>query len=111
MDAFLIQIFLAIIGWWLFQSRRSKQRKSVQSVSLEMTTDILEEVPPAVSQEGKKKESMCTVKETKSEVKKTVQPVLQSGKEDSSYSAVPFRSVSDARRAFIYSEIFHRKYD
>lgn len=120
MDVFQILIFLGIICLGLYQTRKQTQkktaqqkvvRKTVPADTFPKTEEAVEEVrmtPPPTSW---KKRAEHFVKPAKQPRKETKQVPLQAEKSEENCSEYAFRTPSDARRAFIYSEIFRRKYD
>lgn len=125
MDVFQILIFLVVIGLGVFKAARKKQpqttrrrvvRKSVPADSFPMDRED-EEEPMAVEVQmtpspevRKAKHSVRQERTARKEgkEKRVPGPVKASEEKPSEYA---FRTPSDARRAFIYSEIFRRKYD
>lgn len=76
-----------------------------------MEEAIPEEVRMAPPPEARKKKKKHSVKQEKQPEKEQKQVPLQTEKPEEDRSEYAFRTPSDARRAFIYSEIFRRKYD
>lgn len=126
MDVFQILIFLVIIGVGLFKTLRKQQSQTthrkvrrktvpVNPFPLEEEMPEKEDMPEKVqmtpSPEVRKKKH--TLKQGKQRRKESPEkPVPVQGKPSEEHpSGYAFRTPSDARRAFIYSEIFRRKYD
>ena len=94
MDVIQILVFLGIIGWGLFQARTQKQKKPKR-------VKTVRPVP-----EARKKRRYTSAKPSTSN-----EQVLNVPKKEEQKPEIAFRNAADARRAFIYSEIFRRKYD
>lgn len=118
MDVLQILIFLGFICLGFYQTVRKKQpksarrkvvRKFVPADFFPMEEAIPEEVRMAPPPETRKKKR--SVKQEKQPEKEQKQVSLQTEKPEEDCSEYAFRTPSDARRAFIYSEIFCRKYD
>lgn len=118
MDVLQILIFLGFICLGFYQTMRKKQpksarrkvvRKFVPADFFPMEEAIPEEVRMAPPPETRKKKR--SVKQEKQLEKEQKQVSLQTEKPEEDRSEYAFRTPSDARRAFIYSEIFCRKYD
>lgn len=126
MDVFQILIFLVIIGVGLFKTLRKQQsqtthrkvrRKTVPVNPFPVEEEIPEEeeMPEKVqmtpSPEVRKKKHV--LKQEKQRKKESPEKLVSvQGKPSEEHpSEYAFRTPSDARRAFIYSEIFRRKYD
>lgn len=118
MDVLQILIFLGFICLEFYQTMRKKQpksarrkvvRKFVPADFFPMEEAIPEEVRMAPPPETRKKKR--SVKQEKQPEKEQKQVSLQTEKPEEDRSEYAFRTPSDARRAFIYSEIFCRKYD
>lgn len=125
MDVFQILIFLVIIGVGLFKTlrkqqaqttRRKVERKAVPVNPFPVDREY-EEKPMAVevqmtpsSEVRKKKHVQKQEKQRRKERQEKPVPVQEKSSEEHS-SGYAFRTPSEARRAFIYSEIFRRKYD
>lgn len=125
MDVFQILIFLVVIGLGVFKAARKNRlqtirrrvvRKSVPADSFPVDKED-EGEPMAVEMQmtpspevGKAKHSVRQERPARKEgkEKRVPGPVKASEEKLSEYA---FRTPSDARRAFIYSEIFRRKYD
>lgn len=115
MDIVQILVFLGIIGWGLFQARiqKQKQPKRVKAVkpippaaSFSVEEEVPEEVIPAPVPEARKKRRYTSAKPSTPK-----EQALNVPKKEEQKPEIAFRNAADARRAFIYSEIFHRKYD
>ncbi|CDD47914.1 putative uncharacterized protein [Bacteroides sp. CAG:875] len=120
MDVLQILIFLGFICLGFYQTMRKKQpksarrkvvRKFVPADFFPMEEAIPEEVRMAPPPEARKKKKKHSVKQEKQPEKEQKQVPLQTEKPEEDRSEYAFRTPSDARRAFIYSEIFRRKYD
>lgn len=126
MDVFQILIFLVIIGVGLFKTLQKQQsqtthrkvrRKTVPVNPFPLEEEIREEeeMPEKVQmtptpEVRKKKHVLKQEKQRKKESPE--KPVSVQGKPSEEHpSEYALRTPSDARRAFIYSEIFRRKYD
>lgn len=119
MDVFQILIFLAIIGLGLFkakqrgQSQKTRRRVVRKTVPvdpfpMDAEEDVPEEVRMTPPPEVQRKKHVEKPKRKESKEKQVPVKGQQPKKERSDYA---FHTPSDARRAFIYSEIFRRKYD
>lgn len=115
MDVIQILVFLGIIGWGFFQARTQKQKKPKRvkivrqtppAASFSVEEEIPEEVIPAPVPEARKKRRYTSAKPSTSN-----EQVLNVPKKEEQKPEIAFRNAADARRAFIYSEIFRRKYD
>lgn len=115
MDIIQVLVFLGIIGWGLFQARTQKQKKPKRAeavrqappaASFSVEEEIPEEVIPAPVPEARKKRRYTSVKPSTSK-----EQALNVPKKEEQKPEIAFRNAADARRAFIYSEIFRRKYD
>lgn len=116
MDVIQILVFLGIIGWGLFQARTQKQKKPkrVKTVRqappaasfFSVEEEVPEEVISAPVPEARKKRRYTSAKPSTPK-----EQVLNVPKKEEQKSEIAFRNAADARRAFIYSEIFRRKYD
>lgn len=118
MDVIQILVFLGIIGWGLFQARTQKQKKpkrvkTVRQASPaasfsveEVEEEVPEEVIPAPVPEARKKRRYTSAKPSTPK-----EQALNVPKKEEQKPEIVFRNAADARRAFIYSEIFRRKYD
>lgn len=120
MDVIQILVFLGIIGWGLFQGRTQKQKKPKRvktvrqappaaSFSVEEEVpeeEVPEEVISAPVPEARKKRRYTSAKPSTPKEQALNVPKKEEQKPD-----IAFRNAADARRAFIYSEIFSRKYD
>ncbi|HJF81196.1 hypothetical protein [Phocaeicola plebeius] len=115
MDVIQILVFLGIIGWGLFQARTQKQKKPKRvktvrqtppAASFSVEEEVLEEVIPAPVPEARKKRRYTSAKPSTPK-----EQVLNVPKKEEQKPEIAFRNAADARRAFIYSEIFRRKYD
>ena len=115
MDVIQILVFLGIIGWGLFQARTQKQKKPKRvkivrqtppAASFSVEEEVLEEVIPAPVPEARKKRRYTSAKPSTSK-----EQALNVPKKEEQKPEIAFRNAADARRAFIYSEIFRRKYD
>lgn len=115
MDVIQILVFLGIIGWGLFQARTQKQKKPkrVKTVrqappapSFSVEEEVPEEVIPTLVPEARKKRRYTSAKPSTPK-----EQVLNVPKKEEQKPEIAFRNAADARRAFIYSEIFRRKYD
>ncbi len=126
MDVFQILIFLVIIGVGLFKTLRKRQLQTTRRKVVRKTVpvnpfpleeempekeDMPEKVQMTPSPEVRKKKHV--LKQEKQRRKESPEkPVPVQGKPSEEHpSGYAFRTPSDARRAFIYSEIFRRKYD
>lgn len=121
MDVFQILIFLGIICLGLYQTRKQAQQKTAQKKVVRKTVsadafpkaeEALEEVrmtPPPTGRKKKRAEHFA--KQVKQPPKERKRTPVQAEKPEEKPSDYAFRTPSDARRAFIYSEIFRRKYD
>lgn len=109
--------FWDLYAWdFIRQCGRSNRSRSPQSGEkirsgrfFPMEEAIPEEVRMAPPPETRKKKR--SVKQEKQPEKEQKQVSLQTEKPEEDRSEYAFRTPSDARRAFIYSEIFRRKYD
>lgn len=132
MDVFQILIFLVIIGVGLFKTLRKRQLQTTRRKVVRKTVPVN---PFPLEEEMPEKEEMPEEEEMPEKVQMTPSPEVRKKKhvlkqekqrkKESSEKPVPvqgkpseehpsgyaFRTPSDARRAFIYSEIFRRKYD
>lgn len=115
MDVIQILVFLGIVVWGLFQARAQKQKKPKRiktvmqtppAASFSMEKEISEEVIPSPVPETRRKQQYTSVNSSGFEEQDLNVP--RAGEQS---PEIAFRNVADARRAFIYSEIFHRKYD
>lgn len=113
MDVIQVLVFLGMIGWGLFQARTQKQKKPkrVRTISQipsasSVEEEIPEEVIPAPVPRTRKKQKYTSVKPS---IPK--EQALNVPTEEKQKPEITFRNAADARRAFIYSEIFRRKYD
>lgn len=115
MDIIQVLVFLGIIGWGLFQVRTQKQKKPKRAktvrqaspaASFSVEEEIPEEVIPASVPEARKKRRYTSVKPSTPK-----EQALNVPKKEEQKPEIAFRNAADARRAFIYSEIFRRKYD
>lgn len=115
MDVIQVLVFLGIIGWGLFQARTQKQKKpkrvknvnqTPSAASFSVEEEIPEEVIPEPVRKTRKKQKYTSVKPS---IPK--EQALNVPKEEEQKPEIIFRNPADARRAFIYSEIFRRKYD
>lgn len=115
MDVIQILVFLGIIGWGLFQARTQKQKKPKRvktvrqtppAASFSVEEEVPEEVIPAPVPEARKKRRYTSAKPSTPK-----EQVLNVQKKEEQKPEIAFRNAADARRAFIYSEIFRRKYD
>lgn len=115
MDIIQVLVFLGIISWGLFQARTQKQKKPKRvktvrqappATSFSVEEEIPEEVIPAPVPEARKKRRYTSAKPSTSN-----EQVLNVPKKEEQKPEIAFRNAADARRAFIYSEIFCRKYD
>lgn len=113
MDVIQILVFLGIIGWGLFQARTQKQKKPKRvktvrqappAASFSVEEEVSEEVVPVP--EARKKRRYTSAKPSTPKEQALNVPKKEEQKPD-----IAFRNAADARRAFIYSEIFRRKYD
>lgn len=126
MDGMEILVFIAIMGLLLYQKstrkqskdKKPRQKRPAHPVVLEEEEE--EEVPetvvpiekPAMSRPDSLYEATLErkpfppVSEQKGKVTTRVSPIKRS-----SDGRIRFRTREDARRAFLYSEIFNRKYD
>lgn len=116
MDIIQVLVFLGIIGWGLFQARTQKQKKPKRAktvrqapptASFSVEEEIPEEVIPAPVPEARKKRRNTSVKPSTPKEEQA----LNVPKKEEQKPEIAFRNAADARRAFIYSEIFRRKYD
>lgn len=116
MDVVQILVFLGMIGWGLFQARTQKQKKPkrVKTVRqappaasfFSVEEEVPEEVIPAPVSEAMKKRKYTSVKPSTLK-----EQALNVPKREEQKPEIAFHNAADARRAFIYSEIFRRKYD
>lgn len=115
MDVIQILVFLGIIGWGLFQARTQKQKKPKRvktvrqtppAASFSVEEEVPEEVIPAPVPEARKKRRYTSAKPSTPK-----EQALNVPKKEELKPEIAFRNAADARRAFIYSEIFRRKYD
>lgn len=115
MDIIQVLVFLGIIGWGLFQARTQKQKKPKRvktvrqtppAASFSVEEEVSEEVIPAPVPEARKKRRYTSAKPSTPKEQALNVPKKEEQKPD-----IAFRNAADARRAFIYSEIFRRKYD
>lgn len=125
MDGMEILVFIAIMGLLLYQKSTRKQSKDKKPRQKRPARPVVvpeeeEEFPETVVpiqepamygtdslyEATLKRKSMRPVPEPK----KKVSTGVPATKEDSG-EKIHFRSREDARRAFLYSEIFNRKYD
>ncbi len=97
MDIIQVLVFLGIIGWGLFQARTQKQKKPKRVKTVRI---------PAPVPEARKKRRYTSVKPSTPK-----EQALNVPKKEEQKPEIAFRNAADARRAFIYSEIFRRKYD
>lgn len=114
MDIIQILVFLGIISWGLFQARSQKRKKPRRVKTVRQTPpaapfsveeDITEEVIPAPVPKTRRKQKYTSVKSSSQKQE------LNVSKKEEQKPEIALRNAADARRAFIYSEIFHRKYD
>ena len=125
MDAVEILVFIAVMGLLLYRKatgNQSKDKKPRQKrparpvVVSEEEAEVSETVVPVKGPARPQSASLYEVaskrktKRPAAEPKKKTATVVPSVTETSE-EAVRFRTREDARRAFLYSEIFHRKYD
>ena len=112
MGVIQILVFLGIIGWGLFQARTQKQKKPKRvktvrqappAASFSVEEEIPEEVIPAPVPEARRY--------TSAQPSTPKEQALNVPKKEEQKPDIAFRNAADARRAFIYSEIFRRKYD
>ena len=111
MDVIQILVFLGIIGWGLFQARTQKQKKpkrvkTVRQAPPAASFSVPEEVILAPVPEARKKRRYTSAQPSTPKEQALNVPKKEEQKPD-----IAFRNAADARRAFIYSEIFRRKYD
>ena len=115
MDTIQVLVFLGIIDWGLFQVRTEKQKKPKRektvrqappAASFSVDKEIPEAVIPAPVPEARKKRRYTSVKPSTPK-----EQALNVPKKEEQKPEIAFRNAADARRAFIYSEIFRRKYD
>ena len=110
MDIIQVLVFLGIIGWGLFQARTQKQKKPKRAEAVRQAPPAasfsVEEVIPAPVPEARKKRRYTSVKPSTPK-----EQALNVPKKEEQKPEIAFRNAADARRAFIYSEIFRRKYD
>lgn len=129
MDVFQILIFLVIIGVGLFKTLRKQQSQTthrkvrrktapVNPFPLEEEMPEEEKMPEKVqmtpSPDVRKKKHVLKQEKQRKKANKenSERPIPVQGKPSEEHpSGYAFRTPSDARRAFIYSEIFRRKYD
>lgn len=111
-----VLVFLGIIGWGLFQARTQKQKKPKRARTVRQTPpaaffsveeeEIVEEGVPAPVPEAGKGKRYTAVKPSGEK-----EQVLNVPEKEERKPEIALRNAADARRAFIYSEIFRRKYD
>ena len=120
MDVFQILIFLGIICLGLYQTRKQVQKKTTQKKvvrkmvpadAFPKAEEAVEEVRMTPPPTKRKKRAEHFAKQVKQPPKENKQTPVQVEKPEEDRSEYAFRTPSDARRAFIYSEIFRRKYD
>lgn len=119
MDVVQILIFLGMICWGLFQARQQTRKKPIRGKVQGKTIPAnpypmeekgFDEARIISSSEVRKKEEKRYVKQEK-QARREVQVHSQMHQTEEPRSEISFHTPSDARRAFIYSEIFRRKYD
>lgn len=115
MDVIQILVFLAIIGWGLSQTRRQKQKGRAKTAGKMPPADLWpveeeavdEEMPePVPAPEPAGKQKAAAVRPSGREARGAEMPEKKERRPE-----VTFRNAADARRAFIYSEVFRRKYE
>lgn len=116
MDVIQVLVFLGIIGWGLFQARTQKQKKPKRARTVRQTPpaaffsveeeEVTEEEIPAPGTEARKGKRYTSVKPSGKK-----EQVLNVPEKEERKPEIALRNATDARQAFIYSEIFRRKYD
>lgn len=122
MDAVEILVFMAVMGLLFYQkatrnqSKDKKPRQKRPVVALEeeksMSETVISVEKPVMSKHTPfyeadlKRKSMRPVPEPPKK-----NPAIVSSAAGTSEETVRFRNLEDVRRAFLYSEIFNRKYD
>lgn len=86
-------------------------RKTVPADAFPKAEEAVEEVRMTPPPTRRKKRAEHSAKQVKQPPKENKQTPVQVEKPEEDRSEYAFRTPSDARRAFIYSEIFRRKYD
>lgn len=109
---FVGAMVIAVIG----QNAKSKKKPMTASPQ-----EVLEDMFPEINVQGEEKVVLQNVRQPVSKPKKTVAPSKQERHRNKNTSApiiatptkekeISLKSRKEARRAFIYSEIFNRKY-
>lgn len=114
MEVFQILVVVAMIGIAVWQKRREKQAKRVREYKQQLKERVEQHLlvapspAPSDSKPQKKKKKVESHYVPSPTLSVPVAPVGSCKKKRSS---VELHTPEEARRAFIYSEIFNRKYE